>query len=384
MTAAWLAARYGVAGARDVTPRSIGWWLAASCATARIWRRRRRPSSTSTWRCSTRSSDGRFTRGACRGPVATAEQFSAFLLRRHHLHPEHRLVGPPGVLAALELLQGDDVPLRVWEQDLLSARVEDYRREWLDRLGLGGEIVWTVFEPSGGERARAARRAWRSATTSAGCARPASVPRSMRAPRTCCCTCSCAAPRSRAISRDRPASTRRGPWPRCGSCSGRVWRRPTRSARSWPPGRHRAAAASARRVRRRPRRGQARGVLAHLPARRALERARRGGAALTRGARGGARPAAAGPLRRGRARAGARRLGRAPPHAAADGVRRRRRARLLRRGALRRAVCAAGGAHRSGRAAHAPGRAARAGESRRPGQPLGARVAAGASSTARA
>jgi ATP-dependent Lhr-like helicase len=90
-------------------------------------------------------------------PVATAEQFSAFLLRRHHLHPEHRLVGPPGVLAALELLQGDDVPLRVWEHDLLSARVEDYRREWLDRLGLGGEIVWTVFEPPAGDRARGGR-----------------------------------------------------------------------------------------------------------------------------------------------------------------------------------------------------------------------------------
>jgi ATP-dependent Lhr-like helicase len=81
-------------------------------------------------------------------PVATAEQFAAFLLRRHHLHPEHQLVGPPGVLAALELLQGEDFPVKVWEQDLLSARVEDYRREWLDRLGLAGEIVWTVFEPS--------------------------------------------------------------------------------------------------------------------------------------------------------------------------------------------------------------------------------------------
>jgi ATP-dependent helicase Lhr and Lhr-like helicase len=89
-------------------------------------------------------------------PVATAEQFSAFLLRRHHLHPEHRLVGPPGVLAALELLQGEDFPTRVWEQDLLSARVEDYQREWLDRLGLSGEIVWTVFEAS--DRAKGAGR----------------------------------------------------------------------------------------------------------------------------------------------------------------------------------------------------------------------------------
>jgi ATP-dependent helicase Lhr and Lhr-like helicase len=90
-------------------------------------------------------------------PVATAEQFSAFLLRRHHLHPDTRLVGPPGVLASLELLQGEDFPARVWEQDLLPARVEDYQREWLDRLGLAGEIVWTVFAPAAGERGRASR-----------------------------------------------------------------------------------------------------------------------------------------------------------------------------------------------------------------------------------
>ncbi|TMQ22010.1 MAG: DEAD/DEAH box helicase [Candidatus Rokuibacteriota bacterium] len=90
-------------------------------------------------------------------PVATAEQFTAFLLRRHHVHPEHRLVGPPGVLAALELLQGEDFPVKVWEQDLLPARVDDYRRDWLDRLGLAGEIVWTVFEPAAGETGRTGR-----------------------------------------------------------------------------------------------------------------------------------------------------------------------------------------------------------------------------------
>jgi ATP-dependent Lhr-like helicase len=89
--------------------------------------------------------------------VASTEQFSAFLLRRHHLHPEHRLVGPPGLLAALELLQGEDFAPRVWEQDLLPGRVEDYRREWLDQLGLSGEIVWTVFDPAGGEAGRTPR-----------------------------------------------------------------------------------------------------------------------------------------------------------------------------------------------------------------------------------
>jgi len=90
-------------------------------------------------------------------PVATAEQLTAALLRRHHLHPEHRLVGPPGVLEALELLQGEDVPIRVWEQDLIAPRVEDYRREWLDQLGLAGEIVWMPFEPKGAERSRSGR-----------------------------------------------------------------------------------------------------------------------------------------------------------------------------------------------------------------------------------
>src|SRR5438094_7745076 len=87
-------------------------------------------------------------------PVASAGQFSACLLRRHHLHPDHRLIGPPGVLAAVELLQGEDLPVRVWEQDLLPARVENYEPEWLDRLGLAGEMVWTVFDRAAGDRGR--------------------------------------------------------------------------------------------------------------------------------------------------------------------------------------------------------------------------------------
>src|SRR5256884_4344878 len=94
-------------------------------------------------------------------PVATAERFSAFLLRRHHLHPDHRLVGPPGVLAALELLQGEDFPVRLWEQDLLPARVDNYEREWLDRLRLSGGDGLAPFAgprgPAGGGAPRDAR-----------------------------------------------------------------------------------------------------------------------------------------------------------------------------------------------------------------------------------
>src|SRR5881296_3739098 len=109
-------------------------------------------------------------------PVATAEQFSAMLLRRHHLHPEHRLAGPTGVLAAVELLQGEDFAARVWEQDLLVPRVEDYQREWLDRLGLAGEIVWTVFEPRETSAARPGRVGL-ALRENAGWLRPAPTPR---------------------------------------------------------------------------------------------------------------------------------------------------------------------------------------------------------------
>ncbi len=90
--------------------------------------------------------------------VATPAQFAAFLLRRHHLHPDHRLVGPPGVLASLELLQGTDLPVRAWEQEILGARVDGYAREWLDRLGLSGEIVWTTFAHGAAARVGVALR----------------------------------------------------------------------------------------------------------------------------------------------------------------------------------------------------------------------------------
>jgi ATP-dependent helicase Lhr and Lhr-like helicase len=54
------------------------------------------------------------------------------------------------VLAALELLQGEDVPVRLWEHALLPGRVESYEREWLDRLGLAGEIAWMCLGGTAG------------------------------------------------------------------------------------------------------------------------------------------------------------------------------------------------------------------------------------------
>src|SRR5438309_262365 len=82
--------------------------------------------------------------------VASPEGFAAFVLRRQHVHPDHRLVGPPGLLTALEPLQGEDFPVKPWEQELLPARLEGYEPAWLDQLGLSGDLVWTPFERRAG------------------------------------------------------------------------------------------------------------------------------------------------------------------------------------------------------------------------------------------
>src|SRR5437660_168007 len=82
--------------------------------------------------------------------VASPERFAAFVLRRQHVHPDHRLVGPSGLLKALEPLQGEDHPVKLWEQELLPARLEGYEAAWLDQLGLSGDIVWTPFDRCAG------------------------------------------------------------------------------------------------------------------------------------------------------------------------------------------------------------------------------------------
>ncbi|MEZ6014399.1 MAG: DEAD/DEAH box helicase [Planctomycetota bacterium] len=74
-------------------------------------------------------------------PVSTAG-FRRFLARWHGLEPAQRLQGPAGVLTAIERLAGWEAPAVHWEQRLLAARVEGYRQEWLDQLGLSGQVCW--------------------------------------------------------------------------------------------------------------------------------------------------------------------------------------------------------------------------------------------------
>src|SRR5258708_21056839 len=46
------------------------------------------------------------------------------------------------------MLQGIDLPAVVWERDVLPARIEKYRTEWLDELCLTGEVGWGRLYPT--------------------------------------------------------------------------------------------------------------------------------------------------------------------------------------------------------------------------------------------
>ena len=58
-------------------------------------------------------------------PVSVAE-FQRFLLAWQRVDAEHRVEGPEGVKAVLELLDGYELPAAAWEPEVLALRVKDY------------------------------------------------------------------------------------------------------------------------------------------------------------------------------------------------------------------------------------------------------------------
>ncbi len=72
----------------------------------------------------------------------TARDFVRFLLRWQHVTPGSKREGRFGVLAVVEQLQGFELAAAAWENSVLAARVDGYRREWLDELCLSGQVSW--------------------------------------------------------------------------------------------------------------------------------------------------------------------------------------------------------------------------------------------------
>jgi ATP-dependent helicase Lhr and Lhr-like helicase len=72
----------------------------------------------------------------------TAQDFMRFLLRWQHVADGTRREGRFGVLAVIEQLQGFELATGAWESSILAARVDGYRRDWLDELCMSGQACW--------------------------------------------------------------------------------------------------------------------------------------------------------------------------------------------------------------------------------------------------
>ena len=73
---------------------------------------------------------------------ASPAAFQAFILRWQRRHPDARPSGPEGLVQVLTQLQGVFLPWGLWAGEALPARVEGFRREWLEGLLRSGELVW--------------------------------------------------------------------------------------------------------------------------------------------------------------------------------------------------------------------------------------------------
>lgn len=74
-------------------------------------------------------------------PVSPADH-ARFLAAWQHVAPGTQHEGPQGVREVIAQLSGWEAPVPAWESSILPARVRGYRPEFLDQLGLAGEIAW--------------------------------------------------------------------------------------------------------------------------------------------------------------------------------------------------------------------------------------------------
>ncbi len=75
------------------------------------------------------------------GPVPSATLLR-FLLQWQHVDTPSRLSGEGGLMAVIEELQGFEIASAAIEEEILTSRLIDFSTMALDRLCLGGEVVW--------------------------------------------------------------------------------------------------------------------------------------------------------------------------------------------------------------------------------------------------
>jgi ATP-dependent Lhr-like helicase len=78
-------------------------------------------------------------------PVPSAD-FMRFLLDWQGVTRVPRPEGVQSLAAAIEQLEGFEVPAVAWEADVLPARLHDYEAGWLDSLCLSGRVLWARLD----------------------------------------------------------------------------------------------------------------------------------------------------------------------------------------------------------------------------------------------
>jgi ATP-dependent helicase Lhr and Lhr-like helicase len=74
-------------------------------------------------------------------PVVAAV-FLRFLFEWQHIAPGSQLMGEAGVLDVIDQLQGFETAAAAWEDEILKSRIQKYDPSFLDRLCMGGEVIW--------------------------------------------------------------------------------------------------------------------------------------------------------------------------------------------------------------------------------------------------
>jgi ATP-dependent helicase Lhr and Lhr-like helicase len=80
-------------------------------------------------------------------PVSV-QDFYRFLFAWQCADLEHRVEGVEGLQSVLKQLDGCELPLAAWESAVITARVNDYDPEWLDRLCFSGRVGWGRLSPA--------------------------------------------------------------------------------------------------------------------------------------------------------------------------------------------------------------------------------------------
>ena len=78
-------------------------------------------------------------------PVVSAD-FMRFLLEWQGVSSEPRPEGAASLAAAIEQLEGYEVPAIAWESEVLPARLAAYDPSWLDGLCLSGRVLWARLD----------------------------------------------------------------------------------------------------------------------------------------------------------------------------------------------------------------------------------------------